>query len=392
MGGDRSPASGADRPLRVVRLAPVLDYGGVESKVLLQARLMDRAAIDYRVCTFWKDGFVANEIRKSGIPVDVLGVDPSIRNRAAALVLAGYLDRLGANVVHASIAEANFHLAFATLRLPRRVMIAEEVGVPARRLLARLALAAAYRRMDCVIAVSDATRDYLIEHEFVAARRIRVIHDAISEDYFAPIPERTRGAIRKIVSVGRLVDVKNHETLLRAFSRIARDFPDAELQIVGDGPSRERLEVLARELAIGSRVVFHGFRADVRAALDDADAFALPSISEGFGIALVEAMARGLPVIASNVGSIPSIMAALGSEWLIAPCDVGAWQRGLCELLTLPDKARRRLGTRARELAERYSPGENIARVAQLYAELYARRFRPSRRSPWKRALPGVGA
>src|SRR5690242_14126551 len=99
---------GASRPL-VVRLIPVLDFGGVETNFVQQARTIDRSKYDFRVCTFWKHGEAARRIEASGIQVDVLDVHPSIRNPRATRTLLRYLRRVRPDVVHASIGEANFH-------------------------------------------------------------------------------------------------------------------------------------------------------------------------------------------------------------------------------------------------------------------------------------------
>src|SRR4051812_22494897 len=95
---------------RVVRLLPTLDFGGVESRAILQSELHDRERLDLRVCTFHRAGAAADAIRALGIPVDVLGQDPRIRNARASLALAAYLLRTKPDIVHASIVEANFHV------------------------------------------------------------------------------------------------------------------------------------------------------------------------------------------------------------------------------------------------------------------------------------------
>jgi glycosyltransferase involved in cell wall biosynthesis len=113
-----------------------------------------------------------------------------------------------------------------------------------------------------------------------------------------------------VVSVGALKPVKGHDVLIRTFAQITDDHPDATLQIIGDGPELSSYQRLVENLGLTSKVDFSGWidHEGVRSALQQASVFVFPSRHEGFGIALVEAMATGCPIVASEVGGIPEVV------------------------------------------------------------------------------------
>lgn len=357
-----------DPRLHVVRLLPVLDFGGVESRAVLQAQLHDDARIALRVCTFWRDGAAASKIRALGVPVDVLNVDPSIRNPAATLALARYLRQRRVDVLHASIGEANLHAALVGHLGGARAVIMEEAGIPSRRPLGRLVHALLYRLVDHVVGVSDASCSYLIEREFAPPSRVTRIYNTIPPAMFDPMPDKPHGL--RCIAVGRLAAVKNQAMLLRVIHALRARGLDATLQLVGDGPLATSLRDEIARLGLERAVELCGFREDVRALLDQADLFLLPSHSEGFGLALVEAMARGCIPLATRCGGPAEILAPLGQRFLLEPRDEEAWIEAVTrELLATPARRQQtRLAMRAR--AEDFSPQRYLRSVESLYAQL----------------------
>lgn len=361
---------------KLLLLIPVLDFGGGETRIAVQAQLMQQRVAELRVCTFRKAGATAERLRAAGIYVDVLDVDPSIRNPRATKKVAKYLRQHRPDVLHACIGEANWHglLAGAFSRVP--VRIAEEVGIPTRSSLSGLAFPWIYRLAHRVVAVSKATCDFLAESDRVDPEKIRMVPNAAAPVYFDDPPSRLvpDGAPFRIVTVGRLDPIKNQALLIRAFARLCEQMPSVELVIVGEGPSRGALEELVKSLNLGDRVRLPGYRNDVRAVLAHADLFVLPSLSEGFGITLVEAMACEVPVLASSVGGAGEVIGELGSV-LLSPHDEEAWTAALERIAAMDPAERRAMGRRARRLAiERFSPGTYIANLEAMYAEVLAER------------------
>jgi len=170
--------------------------------------------------------------------------------------------------------------------------------------------------------------------------------------------------------VARLSEEKRHEDLLKAFAALSERHSSVRLLIIGDGPSRSHLEGLVRQLGIGEKVEFSGFQKNVHQYLRTMDIFVLPSRSEGAGIAIMEAMAWGLPVVASRVGGIPEIVDEGLTGLLFAPGNVKELTDALDTLIE-DEKKRTELGERGREKALReFHPDRFIDRHYLLYRTL----------------------
>lgn len=364
---------GRRRPL-VIRLNPVLDFGGVESIFVLQAKFIDRERFDFRVCTFWKDGIAARSIEALGVPVDVLGVDPSIRNPRATLALYRYLRAKRPDIVHASIGEANFHLALTGKLARVPVTIMEETGLPSRSLVGRSVHAGLYRMVDAVVGVSDVSCQYVIQREWAPSRRVHRIHTSAGAEFFEPHtrPPAADNQFR-FLAVGRLVDVKNHAMLLRAFRGVLAKRPEARLSISGDGPLRGSLAREIRDLGLENAVDLLGFRSEVLSLFLAADCCVLPSLSEGCSLVLAEAMALGTPVIGSRVGGIPEVMGELGRDWLVGSTDEAGWTQAMLRMMALDPQARVQLRETTQRLAQSFAPAAHIAAIQNLYSTLLER-------------------
>jgi L-malate glycosyltransferase len=175
---------------------------------------------------------------------------------------------------------------------------------------------------------------------------------------------------RVVLYVGRLEPVKGVSRLLAAWSAAPRD-KDLALLIVGDGPLRGDLERQAAASGIGASVRFLGSHADVRPFYEIADVFALPSESEGFSNALLEAMAAGLPVVASDVGGNRDVVEH-GVDGLLVEWEPPATAGRLVTLLLDDAEQRRRLGEAARQRARAFSISTTAERHRELYESLLA--------------------
>lgn len=368
------------RPV-ILRLMPVLDFGGVESRIITQSGLMDRARFDFRVCTFWKRGAAAKALEAQGVPVDELGTDPAPTNPRAIARLAEYTFSRRIDVIHASILEANLQAA-ALRRIPGAPAVAiEEVGMPVRSLKARLSFGAIYRLADVVIGVSSKACEAVRTQHWLPERKVRLIYNSINPRFFEPLSARPQPARPRLLVVGRLVPVKNHETVLRALAALpAAERP--ELHIAGEGPLRASLETLIGELGLSRHARLLGFQENVRALLDEYDGYVMSSFSEGTSISLAEAMARGRPVVTSVADGIDEAMVGYPPGWQVPATDVPAWAEALHRLTAMAPEERAALGRTARALVERrMSPATWSQQLHALYDELATssreRRSRP---------------
>ncbi|MEW6434117.1 MAG: glycosyltransferase [Myxococcota bacterium] len=352
---------------------PVLDFGGVESRIITQSGLMDRDRFDFRVCTFWKRGEAARQVEALGVRVDELGTDPSPRNPRALRRLAEYVFDRRIDVIHASVLEANLQAALVR-RIPGAPCVAiEEVGMPVRSLRTRALFGAVYRLADVVVGVSQRTCDAVTSQHWLPAHKVRLIYNSLNPRYLEPPMPTAQRERALVLAVGRLVEVKNHETLLHALARLPPEVRP-RLDIAGEGPLRTQLQARIDELGLAGDVRLLGFQRDVRRLLDEADAYVLSSFSEGTSISLAEAMARARPVLASRADGIDEAMVGYPNGWQVEPRDVEGWADGLRRLAALGSTDRRELGEKARRLVEaRMSPSIWRRQLEALYSELAAR-------------------
>jgi len=175
--------------------------------------------------------------------------------------------------------------------------------------------------------------------------------------------------ITSIVSIGRLEQQKDHKTLIRSLSRLLKTHPDLTLTIYGEGRERKNLETLITSLALQDKIHLPGTTHNIQEALLNADLFVFPSHYEGFPNALCEAMAVGLPVIASNCSGTTDILRD-GIDGRLFPIgDVGALTKIALELLEDPVQSRA-LGTRAKEVSVRFSPTRIFALWDNILEEI----------------------
>ena len=349
-------------------LLPVLDFGGIESRAIIQAAHWPTDP-PLRFCCFTDAGSAASAIREMGYPVDELGTRPSVRNVRGLWQLWRYLRRRRPNVVHGVSGSMTVHGLVAARLAGVPIRLAEEVGIPTRGTLGRLLFPWTYRLASCVIGVSDAVVDHIVEHDGVPRSKVRRIYNAVERRFFEA-GARYQEPRFTILTAGRLAQVKGDRDLLVALAPMLRS-GEVTLRIAGDGPERGRLSALTREMGLGDAVEFLGFRSDLPSLLAGADLFVLPSRMEGFGLAVVEAMAAGVPVVATNVGGVPEVVPGWASDALVAPGDEKAMRAAVERVWALPEAERRGLGARLREhAAVNFGPERYVQELLDLYGEL----------------------
>jgi glycosyltransferase involved in cell wall biosynthesis len=174
-------------------------------------------------------------------------------------------------------------------------------------------------------------------------------------------------------AAARLDRLKGIDILIRAVATLRADFPDLTLEVAGAGPDRARLEDLVGRLALGSRVRFLGWQNNLTGVMARWDVFAFPTLSEGFGIAALEAMALGKPVVASAVGGVPELVEHGSTGWLVSPGDPDALATSLRVLLVNAEQ-RRTMGAAGRaRAAETFSEAAMVAAISDIYAAVLRR-------------------
>lgn len=380
MSGDAEIAP-VNRGCNVILLTVGLTAGGTEGQLLELASRLDSRRFNVLVCSLKPEGSIAREMRARGIRV----VDLNGHGRWDLRVLwrlFRLIRREQPEILHAFLGLANLAASLVGRLLGVPVIIwsyrdVEMWKTRAHWMVDRLGA----RWADAITCCSEAVRQFVLARLDGQVSKLVTIHNGINLEAFCSprVVTRSELALRDggfvIGTVSRLDEPKKGLTvLLHALANVAgrKGVPAWQWLLVGDGPAHSRLRSLAAELGLSGQVVFTGARRDVPSLLPVMDLFVCPSLYEGFGIAIVEAMAAGRSVIASAVGGIPEIVVHEDTGLLVPPGDAGALADAIVALLTHPDRALA-MGARGRARAKKFSIEAAVQRHQQLYELLSAR-------------------
>lgn len=328
-----------------------LGLGGTERQVVLLASALLARGVDVRVCAMYAGGPRERELAEAGVPVWIGSVPSSWQVWRLATSLVRFLRLVREqrpDVVHAFLFHA-YVLAGPLSRLagvPAVVAGRRSLGTFLQgRPVLRLAAGWSNRSYDAFVANAQAVADDSLRRERVRADRMHVIPNALPPEAFTRVrdPERPWDDPVRLVCVANLIHYKGHRHLLDALALLGQP---VHLDLIGDGP--ERVALAAQATGLGLDVALLGARTDVPALLAAADVFVLPSLEEGMSNALMEAMAAGLPCIATDVGGNREVLADAGV--LCRPGDAADLAAGLRHVLDDPGAARA-LGAAARSAA-----------------------------------------
>ena len=368
-------------PAKVMLLAIGLGVGGTETHIVELASRLDRSRFTVTVCALKPGGTMAQELEKRG--VRVLSLDGTGKLDARVIVrLFKLLRAEQPDVVQAFLFWANV-AARACGRILRAfpVISSYHDEVVSEGWLVRLVDRLTLTWTDRIVCCSGAVGRSVVSRIGGKIEHCTIIPFGVDIDQFEPTAAATRRELglrdsRKVIgTVCRLVEPKKGlRFLLQAMAVLARRYgqPPCQLLIVGDGPSRHELELLREQLGLSSWVVFAGSRRDIPRVLHALDAFVLPSLYEGFGIALLEAMAAGKPVIATAVGGIPEFVLSGETGLLVEPGNVEALADAIDRLLSHPQQARI-MGAKGRiRVGESYHISTVVRQHEQVYTACLA--------------------
>jgi glycosyltransferase involved in cell wall biosynthesis len=232
------------------------------------------------------------------------------------------------------------------------------------------------RRTDAITAISEATRQALIKYERLPASRIEVIYNGLQDHSnleFDLRQLRERWGIgdsdRVLGTISRLDPIKNQRLMLEAFRDVRRRCDNVKLIIVGDGPLRQELEEIARNLGIYDDVIFTGFQVEPYSYIKLIDIFLLSSLSEGTSMTLLEAMSFSKPCVATDVGGNPEIVLDGETGFVTPDRDTKRFSDGIIKLLENPVL----MGDFGAAARQRFEQRFSLEKMVDAYQELYSR-------------------
>jgi len=359
----------SENPVRVLFVVRSLHVGGMEQMVIELAAGLDPKRYLVRFCTIEDAGQLAERVLAAGIELDALDKPAGLRLEYIGRLRA-IIDAWKPDIIHTHNDAGHFYASLANLGIRRKVKLVHTKhgrGEPDdRKSVIRNCISS--RLSDVVVAVSEDVAKVGREVENVPAGKIRTIINGVELAPYLKLDRVEKEAGETVFGhVGRLSPVKNQKLLLDAFARVCEQLPTVRLSIAGDGPMKAELEERARDLGIASQDSFLGYRSDIATVMSEFDVFLLSSVSEGTPLVVIEAMAAGLPVIATAVGGLPEMISDQETGVLVPTQDVEAMATQMLELANHSGR-RIQLGVRGRQLA---TTEYSLQRMLRDYDEVY---------------------
>lgn len=371
---------------KICYIVPSLRRGGAESFLAALAARMAATGVEVLVHSLQKSGStplpLAAPVRfsegRSGRSLDSASILSAIRN----------IRDFGPDLIHCKGNDADFFAALTSRLLPRKPWVSTIESVhqllvhpSLKRRVKNILIKRAYRHhFRGIVFVSAATGKTFTDWVGGPLPSPTVIYNGVDPRRFSKGTTGEKDQIRLelglpasaclILTVGRMIEVKGQRFLLEALATLGNQDQMVHLAIAGRGPLGSALLAEASALGIKEQVHFLGERADIERVYHAADIFALPSLSEGHPLTLIEAMASGLPCVASAVGGIPEVLEEDGAGVLVEPQSVSGLAAALRRLIREPE-SRRYLGAKAEQIArDRFSLGISADRHLAFYRNL----------------------
>lgn len=352
--------------MKILRLTTLLDFGGQEKQYISFTEKPELLKYQYVFAAIGYGGNAEKILKERDFEVHILNQNVSVKNVKNIYKIYQLIKKIKPDIIHTAAAEANFHGVIAAKLAGVKTIIAEEIGIPNHSSVAKKIFRFVYTFADQVVGVSNSVIKHLINIGEIPEHKGYVIYNPVS------IPQKSETIDKdyfNIIYVGRLEKVKNVETLVRAFSHLKQK--NLQLTIVGDGNEMENLQSLAKKVSLENNIIFTGFTDTPSHFLSNADLFVLPSFSEGFGIAAVEAMMLKIPVLCSNVGGIPEfIIDEENNGWLFNPKDENELILKLNTILSLDKNSQQKIAQKGyQSVIEKFTVEKYIHNLETFYNE-----------------------
>ena len=380
-------------PIRVVRIIGRLNVGGPSLHVVYLNKGLGERGFDSRLLSGRegeREGSMLDLATREGVAVRLVEFAGSEASLGAAdlktiVEIRRLVREFRPHIVHTHTAKAGFvgRIAAWSCRVPVIVHtfhghVLEGYFSDAKSRLLRIMERSLALLSDKIVAVSDRVKSDLVRLRIAPERKIEVVNLGLDLRRFGEAA-RWRGGFRAEIGldpraplvgiVGRIVPIKNHALFLEAAARLATVQPEVHFVVVGDGALLEECSRRARALGIGDRVTFTGLRDDLERIYSDLDALLITSDNEGTPVSAIEAMAAGVPVVATRVGGLPDLIEDGVSGSLVPPRDPQALADATHRVLQAGDNLHE-LKRAARDRSAHFSTERLCDDMERLYRSL----------------------
>jgi glycosyltransferase involved in cell wall biosynthesis len=378
----------ATERIRVLQFITSLDRGGAENHLLALLTHADRSTFDFELAILRGEGELLPAFRDVDLPIHLVKArarfDPFALRRLVALLQRGHFD-----IIHSHLFRADIYAALAVAQLGERAPLLVSTRHNDDRFFLNPFIGMAHylvsARQDLIIAISDHIARFTVSRGVRDPARVRRVYHGL-EPTVTQALERDGQGIRAdlglapddflVGNVGRLALQKGQRHLIAAMPLLLERVPRAHAVIAGGGDLEEYLRDLSLEVGVSDRVHVLGPRRDVPALMHAIDVFAMPSIWEGFGLVLLEAMAAGCPIVASRVATIPEVVVDGETGLLVPAGDPVALAEAIADLAHDSVRARRMGEAGRQRLRQQFSIEKMVGDTELLYRDLVEERVR----------------
>ncbi|MGR3301541.1 MAG: glycosyltransferase [Candidatus Scalindua sp.] len=372
------------KKINVIHLVDELTIGGLEKILTTIVLNLDRKKYNVSVWCLREGGFFANKLVKEGIDVKILHISTS-RNPLSIHKLYKLLKNRKFDLIHThaysagTIGRISAFLAGVPVIISHNHSVYDYYNKYYHFVEWLLCLIT-----DKIICVSDIVKKFTNETQRINANKLITIHNGI--DSVCSVTGKEASDIRKklgiphnhtvISTIAHMEEHKGIKYLLESASLLLQSRNDISFLLVGEGALKEELKILCADLKIEKNVIFAGERSDISEILSLTDIFVLPSLREGLGLAILETMACGKPVIATNVGGIPEIVKDGVSGILVSPRDPEALHTAMKELLD-DKEMQKKMGANGEKVCnEKFNSKVMVGQIENLYDFLLCKKVK----------------
>lgn len=311
-----------NKDIRILHVVQSIDCGGQEKMIISLAEQQLKSGVYAGICVLEGIGELSKEVVNKKIPLYYMGKKPGISFKVI-VQLKRLLQQQNISIMHAHNMGPAFYGALSAYLADVPVAIVTRHGRDPLRWNAMI-----WYLIDAVVAISENTKKAFLKYNRISSAKVHVIYNGIdkaNDDRSLSDRHHLKAQLGiadtdvVIGSVGRLCSEKDFVTLLDAYAKVVRQYPNSKLLIVGGGKLKEELETYCRSLKIENNAIFTGYRKDVPELLEVMDIFVLSSISEGMPLALLEAMANSKPSVVTSVGGNVEVIVNGVTGFLVPP-------------------------------------------------------------------------
>ena len=331
----------------------------------------------FKIHVICPPGPLANEIKSLKRQIDIDCIRMNSRSDLKAIMRIRKATKSAkADIIHVHGTRAGVLARLAAIGLDKPIIYTEHLWTKQFRLASPILNglhSIGYWFLDLftttTVAVSGAVQDFLIANGVTREEKIQVIYNGITATKLEADTFNRADEDFRIVTIGTLNHNKGIQYLIKALPKVVKEFPNIKLDIVGDGPYKKELVAEIKRSKLEKVVKFDGFVEDIREHLTKFDVYIQPSLSESFGLAIVEAMSVGLPVIATNTGGIPEVVVEGKTGLLVEPANPEALSEAILKILRDPEKSKI-MGETGRKLAaDKFDIEKMVKKLERLYEE-----------------------